>query len=43
MALVAGPGSGREGVCLSDRNLLFQGGVGRGTGIGERGGLALQQ
>ena len=24
---------------LSDRNLLFQGGVGRGTGIGERGGL----
>ena len=23
----------------SDRNLLFQGGVGRGTGIGERGGL----
>ena len=24
---------------FSDRNLLFQGGVGRGTGIGERGGL----
>ena len=32
-ALVTGPESG------SDRNLLFQGGVGRGTGIGERGGL----
>ena len=24
---------------ISDRNLLFQGGVGRGIGIGEEGGL----
>ena len=29
-------------IFFSDRNLLFQGGVGRGTGIGERGGLSEQ-
>ena len=28
-------------VCLSDRNLFFHGGVGRGIGIGERGGLTM--